>query len=230
MNWYHHIKIANIADRYTKILGKYIFQETLNNLNKLEIEHPIYFDIPKDVIDQIPDLLTVDVTLHRKESYGKKITVSARAMHYHYHLTGKSKIEITITITTEFTKENIPELWQQIVQLLRHELTHKNQRSREENSYLNPSTEFEENNFWAYKDYFTNPYEIEAFVTSLYYAAKRKRVPFDTEVDNLLNQYKHLILNKTGVEEQKVDTLIAQIRQEWINYAQQRYPNLTTQE
>lgn len=142
----------------------------------------------------------------------------------------ENKIYLTIDLPRDFGEKDFEKLSYHIKEVLRHEIEHTTpaQKSRTEDTMSLVMDTETEMGMRRRLGYYLNPIEIEAFVTGVYYSAKKKREPFISYMDNYLNTIKNDIYNvyKRKRPDKLIENVFIEIRKKWLDYAMKRYPNL----
>jgi len=136
----------------------------------------------------------------------------------------------TIYVPSDFGEKYFPELSYKIKQSIRHEAEHASpsQESRLEDTRSLVTDSETEMGLRRRLGYMLNPIEVEAFVTGLYYGAKKQKKPFLTLLDDYLAYIKNnlYIIYKKQRPYELIENVFIEIRKKWTNYAMKRYPKI----
>ena len=142
----------------------------------------------------------------------------------------ENTIHLMIDIPRNFSENNFSELSYKIKEVLRHEVEHTtpSQSSRLEDTLSLVTDNESEMGLRRRLGYYLNPIEIEAFVTGLYYRAKKSRQQFIPMLDTYINTIKNNIytIYKKERPYTLIENVFMEIRKKWLDYALKRYPNL----
>lgn len=116
------------------------------------------------------------------------------------------------------------EIWHnELKTVLRHELEHSYQighvDKEEMFNYHDTSEDILQRNY----NYLTRQVEVEAFVASLYMQAKKKRITFETSIDNFLKKYLSMG-NPELTQDPRYKSVLIKIKQAYFDYAKKRFP------
>lgn len=132
------------------------------------------------------------------------------------------RIEVEITYPDRpFRLVDIADIYPELLENIRHELEHSGQT-------LDSGVESSPENLQSLDDfvgYYTDPQEIEAFVSGLMAKAKSRGTPLsqviDDKVDAILNDAEDV-----GISDAELQGLDSQLRHYYFKYAHRRYPNM----
>jgi hypothetical protein len=127
------------------------------------------------------------------------------------------------SVKHEILPQDYQALYQEIDEIIRHELEHSGQHKAGTLSLKVPSINFNDPDevIW----YFTHPDELAARVAATYYDAKKKGVPFTQAVKEKMNDLK-AALTRREINGQEIDRVISSITPVWHKYAVKRFPRL----
>lgn len=125
-------------------------------------------------------------------------------------------------------------LYTDLLEVVRHEIEHIDQTVRRklpDGMTFNTPTGDDKNNqpidYWI--QYLTSPNEVEAFVSALYFQAKKTRTPIITLINQELNNHWYAAFAQYNLSQMDIIKIFKRIKVIWLNYALKRYPNLQGQ-
>jgi hypothetical protein len=135
-------------------------------------------------------------------------------------------------IPRDFSYKDFRNFYTNLQMAVRHELEHfvqfiiKNQK--EESTSFMKATNTKE--LWAgLKNYYLNRNEMEAFATGFYYQAKKSKKGFRDILSKYLYSIAGDMIQYNGLPREEVYQFMSELYDKYLNYAQNRYPNLKEQ-
>jgi len=128
---------------------------------------------------------------------------------------------IRANIKTPFDKKSLSNIWEHLVDLIRHELEHTIQ-SKEMLSKSNIANKDLFKNINNLETYLTDPGEVEAFVVAFAKIAKSTKQTFFKVIDDYLKgkRWHWTIIYNVSIDE--IDKLAEDIKKVWLDYAKKR--------
>ncbi len=209
MNWYKIAKV-NILEIYTAKLSRLIFHYLKEGRLK-----PGYALIINHKEHGIPFVRNVQVNLSEKPSEVPAASANAYLNN-----------DLVIRINMPKDKNDWSKWYSYFNDifkgLIRHELEHFKQDWDED--LIKPNTFPWLGNINELKDYYLSPYEIDAYVSGIYYQSKKSKRPFIEILTNMFNDIKQKAIADGKISDQEMDKLLYEMWPVYIDYARKRFP------
>lgn len=132
-----------------------------------------------------------------------------------------SYVYVTISLPSPFTRSHLSRLYDELIEIMRHEIEH----STQDPNRIEKISDFSEDPFASKKnmlDYYTSPEEIAAHVVGWMKNAKRKRVPLKKEIERQVGYIKSQAKSE-GLSTQDAESAGDELIKKFVQYAIKRY-------
>ena len=133
-----------------------------------------------------------------------------------------SYISVSISIPKPFNKGNLSKLYDELLEIMRHEIEH----AQQDPERIDAIADFSDDPFSskeAMLDYFGSPEEVAGWVTGWMKRAKQKRRPLQKVIKRQLDLIKRQA-EYEGLDKKSVDEAGEELLRRFIRYSLERYP------
>lgn len=228
MNWY---KVSNFNDSNSRKIVSYIIkdikQKYKNNKNKYT---PINGAINIDQLNIEDEKLKKHIVKYNIKylSFSDEkeyFTVSA----FFDEKTFPPSISLFIYINYEYANNIdliLEKLYYKLIETVRHEVTHVYQNYDQQNELIK-KIQFTYNILEKEEQYLLADTEVQSYVEGLYFRAKKERKPFTVVLDEFLKpRFFTLFKSNKNLDLMKVKEVFDKVKKHWIEYANNKYPNV----
>ena len=236
-NWQNYLKEVNIKGKSLERYASELTRETMLVLKNDEFvkyideEREATVTLTSSVIDELEWVRDIHLHVRQDEKYG--VAEGDVQVHGSYEYTldapeeerKTSDLHINIILPVAYDYSVFSKLVPELKETFRHELEHSSQPTE----MLNITHEkVPDQEIWKTlqraEDYYTSEAETKAHVVGLYNKAKTLKMPAAQVVDKFLGEVIETGLYH-GYSEEELMPVIYKIRQWWLHYMSDRYPN-----
>lgn len=221
--------VESRVDTFARLVTRKIVQIIIDRIEKLDAKKRLIVNI-KNLNSQYEEFdLKLTVTLKQRDTNRVNVAGSWTP--------ALNELDVNVFFETEsglFDKTLLSQMQHRLYDTVRHEVEHSMQEKpanmysdEDDDEDLSPESLWRDLS-WI-ENYFLSDREISAFVSGLYHQAKRMRRPFIDVMDEKLNAYKKVAVHYNKGDSVKLQNLFRTVRDVWLSYAEQRFPQAIIQ-